>query len=179
MRFATVEPETGETLPKMLKPRRDETLIAFLALMPIRCRALASLLIDDSICFLPDRIHITLSRDMTKTGLPWETTVPDCIAQLMRDYVEDVRPKLLAKASEDHDWFWVGDRGVPYTPNYFSGRIAKITEQTVGKAGVAPDVLLKAVKTHDAETEGYTRSKICFSDNWVKMRRWEKGLAQI
>ena len=47
------------------------------------------------------------------------------------------------------------------------------------KAGVAPDDLLKAVKTYAAETEGYTRSKICFSDNWVKMRRWEKGIAQI
>jgi len=46
-------------------------------------------------------------------------------------------------------------------------------------AGVAPDDLLKAVKTYAAETEGYTRSKICFSDNWFKMRRWEKGLAQI
>jgi len=47
------------------------------------------------------------------------------------------------------------------------------------KVGVAPDDLLKAVKTYAAETEGYTRSKICFSDNWFKMRRWEKRLAQI
>jgi hypothetical protein len=47
------------------------------------------------------------------------------------------------------------------------------------KAGVAPDDLLKAVKTYAAETEGYTRSKICFADNWFKLRRWEKGLAQI
>ena len=47
------------------------------------------------------------------------------------------------------------------------------------KAGVMPDDLLKAVKTYATETEGYTRSKICFSDNWFKMRRWEKGLAQI
>ncbi|MEP2784713.1 MAG: hypothetical protein ABJO67_09625 [Pseudoruegeria sp.] len=47
------------------------------------------------------------------------------------------------------------------------------------KAGVAPDDLLKAVKTYAAETEGYSRSKICFSDNWFKMCRWEKRLAQI
>jgi hypothetical protein len=47
------------------------------------------------------------------------------------------------------------------------------------KAGVMPDDLLKAVKTYATETEGYTRSKICFSDNWFKVRRWEKGLAQI
>jgi hypothetical protein len=47
------------------------------------------------------------------------------------------------------------------------------------KAGVDPDDLLQAVKAYAKESEGYTRSKVCFSDNWFKMRRWEKGLAQI
>ena len=47
------------------------------------------------------------------------------------------------------------------------------------KAGVEPDDLLQAVKAYAKESEGYTRSKVCFSDNWFKMRRWEKGLAQI
>jgi len=47
------------------------------------------------------------------------------------------------------------------------------------KAGVKPDDLLEAVKAYAKEGEGYTRSKVCFSDNWFKMRRWEKGLAQI
>ena len=36
-------------------------------------------------------------------------------------------------------------------------------EQDLGPTGIYP----------------YTRSKVCFSDNWFKMRRWEKGLAQI
>ncbi|MEP2290589.1 MAG: hypothetical protein ABJP94_13515, partial [Paracoccaceae bacterium] len=47
------------------------------------------------------------------------------------------------------------------------------------KAGVKPDDLLQAVKAYAKESDGYTRSKVCFSDNWFKMRRWEKGLAQI
>ncbi len=47
------------------------------------------------------------------------------------------------------------------------------------KAGVTSDDLLQAVKAYAKESEGYTRSKVCFSDNWFKMRRWEKGLAQI
>jgi len=47
------------------------------------------------------------------------------------------------------------------------------------EAGVKPEDLLQAVKAYAAETKGYTRSKVCFSDNWFKMRRWEKGLAQI
>jgi hypothetical protein len=47
------------------------------------------------------------------------------------------------------------------------------------KAGVKPDDLFQAAKAYAKESEGYTRSKICFSDNWFKMRRWEKGLTQI
>ncbi|MGS4983276.1 MULTISPECIES: hypothetical protein [Pseudosulfitobacter] len=47
------------------------------------------------------------------------------------------------------------------------------------KAGVKPDDLQRAVKAYAKESEGYTRSKVCFSDNWFKMRRWEKGLAEI
>jgi hypothetical protein len=47
------------------------------------------------------------------------------------------------------------------------------------KAGVKPDDLLQAVKAYAKESEGYTRSKVCFSDNWFRMGRWEKGLAQI
>ena len=47
------------------------------------------------------------------------------------------------------------------------------------KAGVKPDDLQQSVKAYAKESEGYTRSKVCFSDNWFKMRRWEKGLVQI
>ncbi len=47
------------------------------------------------------------------------------------------------------------------------------------KAGVEPGDLLQAVKCNAKESEGYTRSRVCFSDNWFKMRRWEKGLTQI
>ena len=52
------------------------------------------------------------------------------------------------------------------------------------KAGVKADDLLLAVKAYAKETEGYTRSKVCFADNWFKMgpdgsARWKKGLSQI
>ena len=47
------------------------------------------------------------------------------------------------------------------------------------KAGVTPDDLLQAVKVYAKESEGYTRSRVCFSANWFKMRRWETGLTQI
>jgi hypothetical protein len=59
------------------------------------------------------------------------------------------------------------------------GRTCQCQIAAAVKAGVKPDDLLQAVKAYAKESEGYTRSKVCFSDNWFKMRRWEKGLAQI
>ncbi|MEP3345742.1 MAG: hypothetical protein ABJN34_12890 [Litoreibacter sp.] len=47
------------------------------------------------------------------------------------------------------------------------------------QAGVEVEDMLLAVKAYAVETESYTRSKVCFADNWFKMRRWEKGLAQV
>jgi hypothetical protein len=45
-------------------------------------------------------------------------------------------------------------------------------------SGVLPEDLLQAVRAYSEETNGYTRSKVCFSDNWFKAGRWKKGLAE-
>lgn len=45
-----------------------------------------------------------------------------------------------------------------------------------GKAmaeGIAAVVILAAVQSYARDTDGYTRSKVSFSDNWFKARRWE------
>jgi hypothetical protein len=47
------------------------------------------------------------------------------------------------------------------------------------KGGAVADDLLQAVKAYAKASEGYTRSKVCFSDNWFKMRRWETRITQI
>ena len=79
--------------------------------------------------------------------------------------VEDIEAeKILAAYPEDR----IRDRRT-------SLRLIAVTLE----AGVEPVDLLQAVKAYAKESEGYTRSKVCFSDNWFKMRRWEKGLAQI
>ena len=45
--------------------------------------------------------------------------------------------------------------------------------------GLSSDDLESAAAAYANETQGYTRSKVCFSDNWFRMRRWETQLAQI
>jgi hypothetical protein len=42
--------------------------------------------------------------------------------------------------------------------------------------GINPDDLLRAVQAYAAESAGFTRSKVCFSDNWFQSRRWQRFL---
>lgn len=44
------------------------------------------------------------------------------------------------------------------------------------KEGVDPDDLLRAVQAYATESAGFTRSKVCFSDNWFTTRRWQRFL---
>jgi hypothetical protein len=50
--------------------------------------------------------------------------------------------------------------------------LARIAEAV--KEGVEPDDLLRTVQVYAAESEGFTRSKVCFSDNWFTDRRWQR-----
>jgi hypothetical protein len=40
------------------------------------------------------------------------------------------------------------------------------------KEWVAPEDLLRAVQAYATDSAGFTRSKVCFSDNWFQSRRW-------
>ncbi|MGY6547722.1 MAG: hypothetical protein ACXIU7_01755 [Roseinatronobacter sp.] len=42
--------------------------------------------------------------------------------------------------------------------------------------GIDPDDLLRAVQAYATESAGFTRSKVCFSDNWFQSRRWQRFL---
>jgi hypothetical protein len=42
--------------------------------------------------------------------------------------------------------------------------------------GIDPDDLQRAVQAYAAESAGFTRSKVCFSDNWFATRRWQRFL---
>lgn len=52
--------------------------------------------------------------------------------------------------------------------------LAQIAEAV--KEGVDPDNLLRAVQAYATESEGFTRSKVCFADNWLAARRWQRFL---
>lgn len=49
--------------------------------------------------------------------------------------------------------------------------LARIAEAV--KEGIDPDDLLRALQAYATESAGFTRSKVCFSDNWFQSRRWQ------
>ena len=61
-----------------------------------------------------------------------------------------------------------------YPPDRLRGKatcLAQIEEAM--KEGIAPVDLLQAVRAYDTDSAGFTRSKVCFSDNWFQSRRWQ------
>jgi len=61
-----------------------------------------------------------------------------------------------------------------YPPDRLRGKavcLAQIEEAM--KEGIAPEDLLQAVRAYATESAGFTRSKVCFSDNWFQSRRWQ------
>lgn len=46
-------------------------------------------------------------------------------------------------------------------------------------AEVSPDELLAAVRAYAAESEGFTRSKVSFLDNWLRDGKWRRHIEQL
>ena len=63
---------------------------------------------------------------------------------------------------------------VAYPPDRLRGKavcLAQIEEAM--KDGNAPEDLLQTVQAYATDSAGFTRSKVCFSDNWFQSRRWQ------
>jgi integrase len=129
------------------KQRRDGTMVAMLALMPMRRRAFAGLKLDHSIYLTENEIVVALPEEMTKTGVPWEVAVPAQVAPLLRHYLIETRPWLMARSGQHHDYLWVDDHGRPFfNLNYFGARIVEITTRITG-VRVSPHLFRDAAAT--------------------------------
>jgi hypothetical protein len=61
-----------------------------------------------------------------------------------------------------------------YPPDRLRGKAACIAQiEYAVKEGVAPEDLIQAIQAYATDTAGFTRSKVCFSDNWFQSRRWQ------
>lgn len=143
---ADVDPATVPNALKRMICQRDGMMIALLALLPTRRRAFCELALGTSVHVTEDEIIISLSEDMTKTGVPWEAAVPPQIEAGLRRYIADVRPALLARSRVRHDVLWVGIDGKVMGQDYIGSRIGDVTLKLTGKR-VSPHLFRDAAAT--------------------------------
>lgn len=117
---------------KEAKQRRDATMIAFLALMPVRRRSFHELELGRSVLTEGDQILIRLDAKMTKTSTVWEAPVPRSLHPLLSRYIDEVRPWFLERGKVNHAMLWVSNHGRPYHPIHLGQRITQITWRLVG-----------------------------------------------
>lgn len=121
-------------------------MIAILALIPIRRRAFVGLQIGESLLVDDDKIVIALSEELTKTGIYWETEVPQLLTPLLRLYLTEVRPWLMSRGKFTHDTLWVNIFGQPIQANYAGMRIGNVTKKLTG-VRVSPHLFRDAAAT--------------------------------
>lgn len=132
LRHATEDADAATTPLEALRRRRNGAMIALLAVMPIRRRALTGLRLGSSLLRTDQMLIIALPPELTKNGRPWEARVPEIIAPVLKAYLDETRPALLARQALDHDVVWVGDDGRPFEVHHLGTKIASLTERLFG-----------------------------------------------
>lgn len=90
---------------------RDGAMIALLALMPMRLRALAGLELGSSVTVGQDLILVSIPEDLSKTGQPWEAEVPPQAATALRAYIDKARPLLAQRGQSNISSLWLNRKG--------------------------------------------------------------------
>lgn len=146
LRLATVHSEDARTSVQRLKRQRDGTMIALLSMLPMRRRSFCELALGQSVHVSTAEIAISLSRNMTKTSVPWEVTVPRQVEPVLRHYIDEIRPALLARGKLSHNILWVGKKGEILGMNYIGSLIGSLTLRHIGKR-VSPHFFRDAAAT--------------------------------
>lgn len=133
LHHAGAHADAASTPLEQLKRRRDGTMVALLALLPMRRRSFCELTLGQSVLITASEIVIALSEEMTKTGVPWEAPVPPQVAPLLRRYITEVRPALMGRGTQSHDRLWVGKKGEILQQDYVGQRIGDVTLLQTGK----------------------------------------------
>jgi integrase len=125
---------------------RDGAIIALLALLPIRRRALVGLRIGESIFFNDNTATLALPASLTKSGVPWEAEIPIPVIPALMRYMRDARPVLLARAQQPHDALWVDRKGGALSYDAVAPAVKNGTERMLGLR-ISPHLFRDAAAT--------------------------------
>ncbi|NSY39079.1 site-specific integrase [Leisingera sp. ANG59] len=111
---------------------RDGAMIALLALMPMRLRALAGLELGSSVIVGQDLILVSIPDELSKTGQPWEADVPPQASAALRAYLDSARPILAARSPSNIPSLWLSRHGNALRYGSIRPRIARQTQRMTG-----------------------------------------------
>ncbi len=99
-------------------------------------------------------------------GPRWTPNHPETI------HKPPTRKRAEAAVDERVEGIWAA-----YPKDRQRGKVASLSAIAEALAeGINPDDLLRAVQAYATESAGFTRSRVCFSDNWFAARRWQRFL---
>ena len=135
---------------------RDGLMIAFLALLPLRRRNLADLVLGRSLVRHGETFVITFAGAETKTGEPLEFLWPQPLVKSLRRHLDHWRPLLAAREgrwTRPHgDALWLSKDGSPLTQIALYDRIRARTREAFGQA-LNPHAFRHAAATMQAERD--------------------------
>lgn len=144
--FAATHPKPTPTPLERAARVRTGAMIVMLALMPLRCITFRNLKIGESVLVDEARISVSVPGELMKAGHPWEADVPAAITPLLRRYTTVVRPWLMQRHRQQHNFLWVTDQGKPLNSSYLGVKIALATLEVTG-VRVSPHLFRDAAAT--------------------------------
>lgn len=112
--------------------QRNGCLLAFLALIPLRRRALTGLRLGQSFLRTDGGFWVEIPAELSKNTTQWSTQVPDCLIPVLNRYLEDTRLWLLARSDMSTDLLWITKDGKPLTDTALSTLIRHQTRSLFG-----------------------------------------------
>jgi integrase len=129
---------------------RDGLLVGFLALIPLRRRNLADLVLETTLVREGAAWIVAFGEDDTKTHAPFEIGLPDILRIPLETYLDKHRPVLMTRsgrwARPVEDPLWVSKDGSPMTQMAIYDRIRARTKEKFGVA-INPHLFRDAAAT--------------------------------
>lgn len=81
------------------------------------------------------QLHLKRRAELTKTGVPWESVVPEPVLPSLHRYLTEARPLLLVRGPGGYPDFWIDRNGLPLSYGMIAVAVANATEAMLGIRG--------------------------------------------
>jgi integrase/recombinase XerD len=110
---------------------RDGLMIALLALRPLRLRTFSLMRVSTHLQRVGEEWRMVFEGPESKSGRPFETTVPQNLVPSLKHYLREVRSRFTG--AERHDGLWASTKGRPLTRNAIARIITERTRRAFGQ----------------------------------------------